>query len=197
MAGGRIDTTANETSDEAYAERVAAYNDQAAFATLVNRYRTRLTALARRLLGTLQNEAEDIAQEVFVAAYQARGRYRRGEVFRAWLYRIAINRCIDRRRATDRRPPPLPMLEGSIGEAIDSADGPLDALLAGEREQGIQAAVDALPDRYRAVFLLRHLDDLSYEEIATATDLPVGTVKTHLFRARAQLREELKGLLET
>jgi RNA polymerase sigma-70 factor (ECF subfamily) len=194
MAGGQIGTSGNESSDEALAARVATHGDAAAFAILVTRYRARLTGLARRMLGSTPEEAEDAAQEAFVAAYKARAQYRRGEPYRAWLYRIVVNRCIDRRRAESRRPTPMALPEGPA-DPVDVAEGPLDSLLADERNERIQGAVDALPDKYRAVFLLRHLDDLSYEEIATAVDLPMGTVKTHLFRARAQLRETLKEFL--
>ncbi len=195
MAGGQIGTSGSEISDEALAERVSARGDASAYAMLVTRYRVRLIALARRMLGASQEEAEDVVQEAFVAAYQARQRYRRGEPFRAWLYRIAINRCIDRQRAQARRPTPAPI--DAVMDPADPAAGPLEALLGDERDQRLQTAVEGLPPKYRAIFLLRHLDDLSYEEIAVATELPLGTVKTHLFRARAQLRESLKDWLES
>lgn len=195
MAGGPIETSGSDISDEALALRVSLSGDGGAFALLVTRYRGRLIALARRMLGGNAEEAEDVAQEVFVAAYNARDRYRRGEPFRSWLYRIAVNRCIDRQRAQGRRPG-VSALEALVQEPVDPGQGPLDALLGDERDSRVQDAVDGLPPKYRAVFLLRHLDDLSYEEIAAATELPLGTVKTHLFRARAQLREALKGLLE-
>lgn len=195
MAVDRVETSGSEISDEALASRVSAGGDGAAFAMLVSRYRARLIGLARRMLGGSIDEAEDVAQEVFVAAYHARGRYRHGEPFRSWLYRIAVNRCIDRQRARGRRPETR-ALDSTPGELVDPGEGPLDALLGDERDVRVQNAVDALPAKHRAVFLLRHLDDLSYEEIAAATELPIGTVKTHLFRARAQLRESLKGILE-
>lgn len=193
MAGGQSDTS--EISDEALAFKVSTSGDGSAFAMLVTRYRGRLIGLARRMLGGNAEEAEDVAQEVFVAAYHARDRYRRGEPFRSWLYRIAVNRCIDRQRAQGRRPA-VTALDTMLVDPIDPGRGPLDALLGDERDSRVQDAVDALPPKYRAVFLLRHLDDLSYDEIAAATELPLGTVKTHLFRARAQLRDALKGLLE-
>jgi RNA polymerase sigma-70 factor (ECF subfamily) len=193
MAVGRISTS--EITDEALALRVSLTGDGGAFALLVDRYRGRLVGLARRMLGGSAEEAEDVAQEVFVAAYHARGRYRRGEPFRSWLYRIAVNRCIDRQRAQGRRPG-MSALNTLLVDPVDPGESPLDALLADERDERLQSAVDALPPKYRAVFLLRHLDDLSYEEIAAAVELPLGTIKTHLFRARAQLREALKGLLE-
>ena len=184
-------------SDESLAERVRASGDRAAFALLVTRYRSRVVALARRMLAAQSaDEAEDVAQETFLAAYQKRGSYGRGLPFRPWLYRIAVNRCLDRLRAEARRPvllrwdnvpePSLPMTETD----------PLDSLLADEGEQLLRTAVTALPPKLRAVFLLRHLDALSYEEIGAATGVPVSTVKTHLFRARALLRVALTEYLD-
>ena len=186
---------AGETDgDEALAERVRATGDTAAFALLVTRYRGRVIALARRLLPAEPGEAEDIAQETCAAAYAARAGSRRGEPFRPWLYKIAVNRCLDRLRARQRRPPPADI--DHVPEPEDDGSDPLDALLADERGARLEQAVAALLPHYRAVFVLRHLDDLSYEEIAQAMGLPLGTVKTHLFRARAQLRQALTGYLQ-
>ncbi len=199
MAGsrGRLSDSAmrDETSDEALAERVRATGDVAAFAVLVTRYRARVVALARRMLAaTGPDEAEDIAQEAFVAAYDKRATFRRGEPFRPWLYRIAVNRCLDRLRASARQPALLDI--ASVSEPALNGGDPLDALLTEEGEQRLSEAVAALPPKLRAVFLLRHLDDLSYEEIAVAAGVPLGTVKTHLFRARALLRTALSEYLK-
>lgn len=195
-AGRQTNVLAASDSDEALAERVRAGGDTAAFAQLVARYRGRLIALARRMLARNPgdpDEAEDVAQEVFVAAYDRRATFRSGEAFRPWLYRIAVNRCLDRLRARTRRP----TWEGlaDLPDPIALSTGPLDTLLAGEWEAHLQAAVAALAPKHRAVFILRHLDDLTYEEIAAATNLPLGTVKTYLFRARAQLRQDLTEYL--
>ena len=131
----------------------------------------------------------------FLAAYE-----KRSSPFSAdsrsgpWLYRIAVNRCLDRLRAESRRPARLEW--EAVPEPLHSQDDPLDCLLASEGERLLEAAVSALPPKLRAVFLLRHLDALSYEEIALATGVPVSTVKTHLFRARVQLRVALSEYLD-
>jgi RNA polymerase sigma-70 factor (ECF subfamily) len=191
MASGERDTA----SDEALAERVRASGDRAAFTLLVTRYRGRIIALARRMLaGRSPEEAEDVAQETFLAAYAKRQTFERGLPFRPWLYRIAVNRCLDRLRAESRRPALLDW--DSVFEPAQFQDDPLDLLLASEGERRLETAVSALPPKLRAVFLLRHLDALSYEEIAAATGVPVATVKTHLFRARAQLRLALSEYLD-
>lgn len=192
MAGSR--SAEGELSDEALAARVRAHSDTAAYGELIDRYRVRLTALTRRMLNGSPEEAEDVVQEAFVAAYHRRSTYRESEAFRPWLYRIAINRCVDRLRVKSRKPPAA-SLDDAPEEPATTGE-PLPSLLAAEREAELQRAVEGLPPKYRAVFLLRHLDDLSYEDIARATELPLGTVKTHLFRARAQLREALQGYLE-
>lgn len=195
MAGERDHPARDGASDEALAERVRSSGDVGAFSLLVSRYRGRVVALSRRMLGPAGwDEAEDVAQEAFVAAYDKRLSFRRGEPFRPWLYRIAVNRCLDRLRAQARRPAPVEI--GSIPEPVGQGADPLESLLTEEGEARLGEAVAALPPKLRAVFLLRHLDDLSYEEIAAATGVPMGTVKTHLFRARAQLRQALTGYLD-
>ena len=195
MAGGRDHPARDGASDEVLAERVRSGGDVAAFSLLVTRYRSRVVALSRRMLGPGgRDEAEDVAQEAFVAAYDKRQSFRRGEPFRPWLYRIAVNRCLDRLRAQSRRPASVEI--GSVSEPAASGADPLQSLLTEEGEARLGEAVTALPPKLRAVFLLRHLDDLSYEEIAVATGVPMGTVKTHLFRARVQLRQALTGYLD-
>ena len=190
MARAGVDAAPDSGSDEALAERVRATGDQAAFALLVTRYRARVVALARRMLtASGAEEAEDVAQEAFLAAYDKRASFRRGEPFRPWLYRIAVNKCLDRLRTRSRRP--VSVEWDSVPETAASGSDPVDLLLTEEGEHLLEAAVAALPPKLRAVFLLRHLDALSYDEIATATGVPTATVKTHLFRARAHLRGAL------
>lgn len=195
MAGEPRKTALEMGSDEALAERVRVSGDRAAFALLVTRYRGRVVVLARRMLAARSaEEAEDVAQETFLAAYEKRTSYGRGLPFRPWLYRIAVNRCLDRLRAEARRPAVLTWDTVSEPEAREA--DPLDALLADEGERLLETAVTALPPKLRAVFLLRHLDALSYEEISAATGVPLSTVKTHLFRARTVLRAALSEYLK-
>ncbi len=191
----REDSAGGEAGDEALAERVRSSGDVAAFSLLVTRYRGRLVALARRMLpGTGSEEAEDVAQEAFVAAYDKRASFRKGESYRPWLYRIAVNRCLDRLRAISRRPVTVEI--SSLPEPSVFGNGPEERLISNESEARLSQAVAALHPKLRVVFVLRHLDDLSYDEIAAATGLPLGTVKTHLFRARAELRLALAEYLK-
>ncbi len=197
MAGVPSDRRAAETDDdERLAEAVRATGDTSAFTVLMTRYRSRVLALARRMLGPgAAEDAEDAAQDAFVAAYEKRATFRPGEPFRPWLYRIAINRCLDKLRARARRPR-MHALDDVAEPSSSDSENPLQSVLHDEWEARLQEAVQLLEPRYRAVFLLRHLDDLSYEDIARATDLPLGTVKTHLFRAREKLRRALEGYFE-
>ena len=193
MAGERQASARDEASDEALAERVRLSGDVAAFAVLVARYRSRVIALSRRMLGPGGwDEGEDVAQEAFVAAYDKRASF--GAASRSAPGCIASpstaawTACAPRPAARARGYRQL-----CRSRALSGGD-PMDALLAEESEARLEEAVAALPPKLRAVFLLRHLDDLSYDEIALATGLPMGTVKTHLFRARAQLRAGAGGV---
>ena len=180
-------------SDESLAISVRDTGSTSAFGVLVTRYRARITGLARKMMGTGHaDEADDIAQEVFVAAYVHRASFRPGAPFKPWLYRIAVNRCLDRLKSRARQPH-ITDWENAPEPITRDEQEPLSNYLAGELDSVLQRAVDALPVNHRAVFVLRHIDELSYEEIAEATNQPIGTVKTNLFRARAELRRGLSG----
>jgi len=184
----------SDISDEQLADRMRTRGDTSAYGVLIERYRVRLMALSRRMLGSSQDEAEDVVQDALVSAFHKRATYRPGDPFRPWLYRIVINRCVDRLRSRGRHPQPASL--EVLPEEPSARGEPLTQILSDERERRLEAAVAEMPTKYRTVFLLRHLDDLSYEDIARAAELPVGTVKTHLFRARAHLRQALEGYLE-
>ncbi len=189
--------------EEQWVQRAQA-GDAGAFECLVYAHNRFVYNLALRALGD-PAEAEDVTQEAFLRAWQALPSFRRQARFRTWLYRITVNLCYNR----------LPHLrqaleavsweageDGSdpagVGEtpAMPAADdpGPEDALLQAERRERLRLAVAGLPEGYRMLVQLRFQQDLSYEEIATVMQLPLGTVKTHLFRARQQLRQALEAV---
>ena len=126
-------------------------------------------------------------QDAFVSAYDNLSSFRRGSTFRPWLYKILVNRCIDRLRASQRT---------SVSEDLDfyadTSPGPLETTVKNDQIRRISQAVSLLPPNLRIVFLLRHMEDLSYAELSKVTGLPEGTVKTHLFRARARVRDLVK-----
>ena len=174
--------------DERQLIRQAQNGDTAAFAARMEMHAQYVYNLAIRTLNDAQ-EAEDIAQETFLRAWQGLRGFRAEAGFRTWLYRITINLCYNR----------LPRMKAEL-EALDSADAILlpetaetteTSLLTAETRRQIYNAVDELPEMYRLLITLRHMDGYSYEEIAGITQMSLGRVKTILFRARHQLRQSL------
>ena len=169
--------------------------DREAFRGLVDRHAASIFNLAYRMTGS-PADAEDLAQEAFLQAYARIRDFRSGSRFHPWIYTIALNLCRShlRRRSLPRW---LPVLRGRgedrapEAEISDRSPDPEQALLAQEAEERLQKAIDALPSKYREVFVLRQSQELSYEEIAGLLGLPLGTVEVRLFRARRLL---LKGL---
>ena len=133
-------------------------------------------------------EAEDAAQEGFVKAWRALGRFRQGAPFRPWLLRIVANEAHNRRRSAGRRAQ-LALRAATEVPSGDAAPSPEAALLGSEQRQRLLATVNALPEDQRAVISLRYLAELSEEETAEALGLPRGTVKSRTSRALERLRE--------
>lgn len=161
--------------------------DRDAFRTLVEREGAAVFRACYRMLGRVA-EAEDAAQESFVIAYRAIGTYRGEGTLGAWLGRIATRQAL-RRLGQRRETVPLEAPEGTI--QLAGGPDPLGAALAAEREQTVRSAVAALSDPYRETVALRFFAELSLNEIAEATGRPLGTVKTHLHRGLARLRDTL------
>jgi RNA polymerase sigma-70 factor (ECF subfamily) len=146
--------------------------------------------LAYRALND-RREAEDVAQDAFVRAWQGLPRFRGQSQFRTWLYRIATNLCYN--RIPRLRQQLAALGEEHIAELPDAISvDPARIAEADERRAYLHGEIGALPESYRLLILLRYQRELSYEEIAQVLDLPVGTVKTGLFRARARLRARLR-----
>jgi RNA polymerase sigma-70 factor (ECF subfamily) len=167
----------------------ASAGDHDAFRALVERYQAAVHNLAYRMLGD-REEAEDAAQETFVRIYRQLARYDPGRRFSTWALAIATHHCIDQLRR--RRPPPVP-LAGVVPWARSTEAGPERAALDGEARDEIQLLLRRLPERDRAVLVLRYWQGLSGAEIAAALGVPEGTVKTRLYHAR----KALGALLET
>jgi RNA polymerase sigma-70 factor, ECF subfamily len=159
-----------------------------AFEVLVRRYQNRIYSLAYRMTGD-NVEAYDLTQEAFLRCYAALPSFNPSLRFAPWLYRIATNLCINFLQSSRVRKggadPELALQMPDRGKLPDS--------LYEEKEQRlrIHAAILNLPAKYRAVVILRHMQDKTYEEIATILELPLNTVRTHLFRAREMLRRRL------
>jgi RNA polymerase sigma-70 factor (ECF subfamily) len=170
--------------------------DQEAFGVLVRLHQRQVYTLAARILRD-SAEADEATQEVFLAAWQGLQGFRGQARFATWLYRIAYNYCLraseSRRRDAAAR---AELLAQSARE--NQPERRISAEHARHAEQELRETVRAqiagLPAKYRAVLTLRHLQDLSYEEMAQVMRVPIGTVKTQLFRARALLKERLQPL---
>jgi RNA polymerase sigma-70 factor (ECF subfamily) len=190
---------ASEASTDEQLVAAALRGDQRAFAWLVGRYEARLVNYLYRLVRSTE-DAHDLAQEVFLKVYQALDRFDPQYRFSTWLFRVAQNAAIDQIRrqrlklvSMTREAP-----DGGEERDWDFASGdptPYGDLRNRERGGAIQQAIDALPWEYRELILMRHFGELSYEEIATVKELPLGTVKNKLFRGRQMLKEKLGDFL--
>ena len=170
--------------------------DHDAFATLVNDHQRYVYNLALRILSD-ENEALDLAQETFVRAWSALPNFRGQSKFRTWLYRIVTNLCYNRLPNLRRS---LNDLGEEVVEEIPNPDpksvNPAYKLEKQELREYLRQAVDNLDEKYRLLITLRYQDELSYDEIASALNLPLGTVKTGLFRAKERLRNSLEAYEE-
>ena len=158
--------------------------DRDAFRQLVEREQVAVYRVCLRILGR-PHDAEDVAQESFLMAYRSLGTFRGDGPLGGWLMRIAMRqayRRLGQRRDAQELPPELPM--SSSNSAVD----PLTATLAGERQTEVRVAVASLREPYREVVALRFFGEMSLEEIATTTQRPLNTVKTHLRRGLERLR---------
>lgn len=173
--------------------------DRDRFGDLVERYQARLVNYLYRLLRN-QEEAHELAQDVFIKVYQALDRYDPTYKFSTWIFRVAQNAAIDQIRRRRLKLVPIQRPEDASGEAHEwdlpsEERGPYGDLRNLERGEAIQAAIDALPWEYRELIVMRHYAELSYEEIARLKRMPLGTVKNKLFRGRQALKEKLAPFL--
>jgi len=188
--------------DDGQLIRAACQGDAAAFGGLVRKYQARLCTSLTHVFGSL-DDAEDVAQEAFVQAYVKLRTFAGGSAFYTWLYRIAVNAAISRRRRRREQTSTLTRREELGLEPLDDGERADERLLREERAVQVQHALARLSDEHRTILVLREIDDCDYDEIAQVLQLPVGTVRSRLHRARLQLKEQLdlvlgnKGLGET
>lgn len=183
-----MDGDEQETEDRLLIQRFLA-GEEAAFERLVERYYQRIDRLAQHVVRQPM-AAEDITQEVFLRAYRSLSRFRGEASFYSWLYRIAINLCLNylRRQAIHLSP------AEEADDSTVSAD-PSSLLETQELERLVRRAMDALPPHYRVAVILRDLEGLSYQEIADILGIPLGTVKSRINFGKRLLREKLRAIL--
>jgi RNA polymerase sigma-70 factor (ECF subfamily) len=172
-----------------------ARGDPEALGPLMERHQNRLYRIALSYLRDPE-EALDVVQETFVKAFQGASSWDGGSEVVPWLARITINHAIDRyRRRKRRRASEEPLLEGDHDSRIASTQPSPEEMVRGrELSERISRALGALPEKQRAVFVLRHYDEMTLPEIADTLDMNLGTVKSSLHRALGRLRNRLRGL---
>lgn len=166
----------------------------AAFGMLVVKYQDRLFNTAVHLSGNVE-DARDVVQEAFVQAFIKLDSFRGSSAFYTWLYRIAFNISAGHRR----KHRPMVSIDGNreqLGlDPVDNSNGPVEQLEQQERCRQVRHALKQLSDEHRKVLVLREIEGCNYETIAEILDMPVGTVRSRLHRARLQLKEELKEVI--
>ncbi len=164
--------------------------DQDAFAVLVQRHQRRVFNLVFRLLQNYE-EANEVTQDAFFSAWQGLPSFRGDARFSTWLYRIAYNCAL---KQLEQRKRDNALQAAIQAEPLDN-DDQIDAQLdAHDRQAIVREHLLTLPTKYRAVLILRHLQEMTYEEMAEILTMPIGTIKTHLFRARNLLKQRLEAL---
>ncbi|PRP91553.1 ECF RNA polymerase sigma factor SigW [Enhygromyxa salina] len=176
-----------DLDDPELVERAGKGGDNAAFAELVRRHQGKVRGLLLRLTGN-STLADDLGQEAFLRAYRGLVSFEGRSRFSTWIYRIAYNVFLNH-RARNRELVALPPGFESCAAAPTDELSPIRF----DMRRDLAGAIVALPERYRAVVTLYYLQDVSYPEIAEILDLPLGTVKTHLHRAKKMLREHLRA----
>ena len=187
--------------DETALIHSAQNGDLDSFNTLILHYQDSVFHTALRILGD-EDLAQDAAQEAFISAFRSISTFRGGS-FKAWLMRTVTNACYDELRRQKRRPTTPLEPETSNGEEMDSpkwlADPnmtPAERSEADELEHAVQHCLDALPMEFRTVVVMADIQGMDYSEVATASKVPLGTIKSRLARARLRLRECLRGFEE-
>jgi len=188
---------APESTESALVERCRR-GDAEAFGRFVDLYQARVIGFVRRMVSNA-DDAADIAQETFLRAFQNFGRFDGRSSVRTWLFRIAHNLCIDRARRLDRRVEEFSMIDSEDESVLDVSDErwqPERLVLDDELRQAVENAIETLSEKLRAVLLLHDREEMAYDEISATLGIPVGTVKSRLFLARAHLQASVKSYLE-
>ncbi len=156
---------------------------------IVERYQARIFYLGLKFFRNFE-DAEDFAQEVFLRAYEKLSSFRGMVTFAAWFYRLAFNLAVNRYRLNRRR-----LLEVTLDERLpDAGPSPEDKLLDRESLEMVEEVLKKIPDTYNIILKMHYFDGLSYPEISLATDIPVNTIKSHVFRAKKLIKKKLARL---
>jgi len=176
--------------------------DKHAFELLVSKYQRRLVRLLARFVRD-PSEVEDVAQEAFIKAYRALPSFRGDSAFYTWLYRIGINTAKNYLVAMRRRAPTTTGFDSEDAEGFEDGgqlrdlNTPESVMMSKQIARTVSDTLEQLPEELREAITLREIEGLSYEDIATIMNCPIGTVRSRIFRAREAIAERLRPLLET
>jgi RNA polymerase sigma-70 factor (ECF subfamily) len=184
--------------DQLLVERVQK-GEKHAFDLLIQKYQHRIVSLVSRYVSD-SAEAQDVAQEAFIKAYRAIGRFRGDSAFYTWLYRIAINTAKNWIVAKNRRPPASDIdaadaEQYGMSPRLTETSTPENEMMREEIERTVYGTIADLPEDLRTAIMLREMDGMSYEEIAVTMECPIGTVRSRIFRAREAIDAKLKPLI--
>jgi len=166
--------------------------DRKAFEELLDAYETRVYRLALRFTGQVP-DAEDVTQEIFLGVYKSMAQFRGKSALGTWIYRIAMNHCLEFRRK--RRLESIPYDEELTLVSSDWRDDPVQSADRQELSEKVEAAINCLSPVHRDVIVLHELQGMTYQEVAATLDVPVGTVKSRLSNAFRRLRDLLGGYM--
>ncbi len=190
---------AEKVTDKQLIDRVKK-GEKAAYDLLVIKYQQRIVNLVSRFVRN-QSDALDVTQEAFIKAYRALPNFRGDSAFYTWLYRIAVNTAKNHLAVQSRRPSgnnydvsEIEQIEGA--DALKEQATPESLLLRDELQATVLKAIEDLPEDLNTAIMLREIEGLSYEEIASVMECPIGTVRSRIFRAREAIESEMKPLLE-
>jgi len=187
--------------DQQLVER-AQHGDKHAFELLVAKYQRKLARLLSRFIRDA-TEVEDVTQEAFIKAYRALPSFRGDSAFYTWLYRIGINTAKNYLVAMGRRAPTTTPLDAEEaenlgeGEQLQDLNTPENQMMSRQVAESVNQTLGQLPEELRTAITLREIEGLSYEDIASIMNCPIGTVRSRIFRAREAIADQLRPLLGT
>jgi RNA polymerase sigma-70 factor (ECF subfamily) len=187
--------------DQQLVER-AQRGDKQAFELLVSKYQRKLARLLSRFIRDA-TEVEDVTQEAFIKAYRALPTFRGDSAFYTWLYRIGINTAKNYLVAMGRRAPTTTDFDSEDAESFEDGDQlrdlntPENQMMSRQVAETVNQTLEQLPEELRTAITLREIEGLSYEDIASIMNCPIGTVRSRIFRAREAIAERLRPLLGT
>jgi RNA polymerase sigma-70 factor (ECF subfamily) len=187
-------------AEDAVLIRGALAGKQSAYRGIMAKYHDNIATLLHRMIRN-NDEVEDLTQEAFIKAFASLANYSNEYAFSTWLYKIATNNCIDhirkRKLPTFSIDKPIESRDGDFGYEIpDSSYEPDRSIINRQRTQMLEEAIASLPLKYRTVIMMRHSEEMDYQDIAKALNVPIGTVKAHIFRAREMLNKALRKKIQ-